>query len=155
MISFISSWDDMSGVQKAIGVIGALAGVITAVAVGLASATHDWVKAISIGSTVAGSMLLVSSSIPKFADGGLPDKGSLFVAGEAGAEIVTNMGGGQSGVMNMEQLESAVARGMIIGLSTVDFGDDRPIYINIDGQRFFNASRDIYRRNGYDLSAIR
>jgi hypothetical protein len=78
----------------------------------------------------------------------------LFVAGEAGAELVTNMGGGQSGVMNMEQLENAVARGMIIGLSSVDNKDDRPIHINIDGQRFFTASREIYRRNGYDVSTL-
>ena len=89
-----------------------------------------------------------------FADGGLPDKGSVFVAGEAGAELVTNMGSGQSGVMNMKQLENAVARGMIVGLSTIDINDDRPIYISIDGQRFFTASREIYRRNGYDVSAI-
>ena len=151
---FISSWDDMGNVQKAVGIFAALAGSLTAVAIAF-HATHNWAKAIGIGALVAGGALMVTSALPKFADGGLPDKGSLFIAGEAGAELVTNMGGGQSGVMNMEQLEDAVARGMVIGLSSVDMRDDRPIYINIDGQRFFSASRDIYRKNGYDVSAIR
>lgn len=157
--SFISAWDDMGGIQKAIGILAALAGVITAIAIGIHATTPaGWIKAISIGALVAGGGMAVASNlskIGKFADGGLPDKGSMFIAGEAGAELVTNMGGGQSGVMNMEQLENAVARGMLIGLSSVDLRDDRPINVNIDGQRFFTASRDIYRRNGYDVSAVR
>lgn len=58
------------------------------------------------------------TKIPKFditwfADGGIHDlsMGSLFVAGEAGAEIVTNMGNGRTGVTNVEQMEAAVANG--------------------------------------------
>lgn len=46
-----------------------------------------------------------------FANGGMPETGSLFVAGEAGAEIVTNMGNGRTGVTNVEQMEAAVANG--------------------------------------------
>lgn len=108
-----------------------------------------------LGAWATTALLLHNTAPRQFADGGLPDKGSLFVAGEAGAELVTNMGGGQSGVMNMEQLESAVTRGIVIGLSAIDTTDNRPIYVNIDGQRFFSASRDIYKRNGYDLSPVR
>lgn len=58
------------------------------------------------------------TQVPKFnvewyASGGLHDlsMGSLFVAGEAGAEIVTNMGSGKTGVTNVEQMEAAVANG--------------------------------------------
>lgn len=58
------------------------------------------------------------TQVPKFnvewyADGGIHDlsMGSLFVAGEAGAEIVTNMGNGKTGVTNVEQMEAAVANG--------------------------------------------
>ena len=107
----------------------------------------------SIGVGIASLKAMLD--INKFADGGLPNKGSLFIANEAGPELVANIGGGQSGVMNMEQLENAVARGMIVGLSSVDMRDDRPIYINIDGNRFFSASRDIYKQNGYDVTAVK
>lgn len=46
-------------------------------------------------------------SIPRLAEGGVPDTGSLFYAGEAGAELVSNMKGG-TGVMNIEQFETAM-----------------------------------------------
>lgn len=46
-----------------------------------------------------------------FASGGMPEMGSLFVAGEAGAEIVSNLGNGRTGVTNVEQMEAAVANG--------------------------------------------
>lgn len=48
-----------------------------------------------------------------FADGGIASAGSLFVAGEAGAELLTNMGGGNTGVTNVEQFENAMTRAII------------------------------------------
>lgn len=46
-------------------------------------------------------------SIPRLAEGGMPDVGSLYYAGEAGSELVANMKGG-TGVMNIEQFETAM-----------------------------------------------
>lgn len=51
-------------------------------------------------------------SILGFANGGVPDIGTLFYAGEAGAEVVANMGH-STGVMNVDQMEAAVANGNI------------------------------------------
>ena len=45
-----------------------------------------------------------------FASGGDPVKGTLFYAGEAGAEVVANTPGG-TGVMNMQQMQDAVSNG--------------------------------------------
>ena len=156
VFAFIGAWDDMSGMERAIGIIVALTVALTSFAIAL-HATHNWAKALMVAGMVTGGALFAYAALTQatqFADGGLPDKGSLFIAGEAGAELVTNMGGGQSGVMNMEQLEQAVARGMYVGMSNVDLHDDRPIVVTIDGQKFFTASRDIYRRNGYDVSRV-
>ena len=47
------------------------------------------------------------SKVPKFAEGGMPDKGTLFIAGEAGAEMVYNTPSGQSGVANVQQIAQA------------------------------------------------
>lgn len=44
------------------------------------------------------------------ADGGLYDSGTMFLAGEAGPEVVANIGG-RSGVMNVEQMADAIAEG--------------------------------------------
>lgn len=52
-----------------------------------------------------------------FAEGGLPDKGSMFVAGEAGAEMVYNMPSGQSGVANIQQIAQATYNGTIKALN--------------------------------------
>jgi hypothetical protein len=45
-------------------------------------------------------------------NGGMFDMGSLIWAGEAGAEIVANAGGGRTGVMNVDQMQSAVYEGV-------------------------------------------
>lgn len=55
--------------------------------------------------------------IPEFANGGLPDKGSMFVAGEAGAEMVYNMPSGQSGVANIQQIAQATYSGTMQALN--------------------------------------
>ena len=49
-------------------------------------------------------------SATTYAEGGVPDIGTLFYAGEAGAEVVANMGHG-TGVMNVRQMQEAVASG--------------------------------------------
>ena len=68
-----------------------------------------------LGSGAMGGSLLkdLLALIPGFATGGtIPDTGSLFYAGEAGAEVVANMGH-STGVMNMSQMQEAVANGNI------------------------------------------
>lgn len=45
-------------------------------------------------------------------DGGMFDMGSLIWAGEAGAEVVANAGGGRTGVMNVQQMQEAVYDGV-------------------------------------------
>lgn len=89
-----------------------------------------------------------------FADGGLPDKGSMFIAGEAGAELVTNIGGGQSAVMNMEQLQSAITRGMIVALSASESEQPININVNVGNDNWFNITRKVARQNGYDLVKV-
>lgn len=51
-----------------------------------------------------------------FASGGMVDQGTAFIAGEAGPEIVANIGN-HSGVMNVEQLSAGVAEGVVLANS--------------------------------------
>lgn len=48
-----------------------------------------------------------------FASGGFPDQGSLFVAGEAGAEIVSTSSTGQTQVSNTNQIAASVSVGNV------------------------------------------
>lgn len=53
------------------------------------------------------------------ANGGIFDAGSLIWAGERGAEVVANAGGGRTGVMNIEQMQEAVYEGVYAAMSAV------------------------------------
>jgi hypothetical protein len=48
------------------------------------------------------------SGIPMLANGGMVNAGSLFIAGEQGAELLTNMGSGTTGVTNVSQFKQAM-----------------------------------------------
>jgi hypothetical protein len=91
-----------------------------------------------------------------YADGGLATKGSLFYAGEAGPELVTQTSGGGSTIMNMKQLEDAVARGFIRGFASTDNGydDSNSTEVYVDGQRLFDIMRGTAKRNGYDFVRV-
>ena len=90
------------------------------------------------------------------ANGGLATKGSLFYAGEAGPELVTQTSGGGSTIMNMKQLEDAVARGFIRGFASTDnaYDDSNSTDVYVDGQRLFNIMRNTAKRNGYDFVRV-
>jgi hypothetical protein len=144
--SFISAWDDMSGVQRAVGIFTALAGALTAVAIAF-HATHNWAKAIGIGAMVAGGALFVTSQLPKFAEGGIPDKGTMFIAGEAGAEIVYNTPSGQSGVVNVQQIEQAMY-GALVRYGKTNGGNGQPIEVYLDGEKVYQNTTAHAKRRG-------
>ena len=62
------------------------------------------------------------------ASGGTVDRGDLFIAGEAGPELVTSFGG-ESTVMNMDQIISTIAQSIALASG----GGDITIPINLDG----------------------
>jgi hypothetical protein len=89
------------------------------------------------------------------AEGGLATKGSLFYAGEAGPELVTQTSGGNSTIMNMRQLEDAVAKGMFRAMVGTQANEsEQVINVGVDGQNLFTIFRGVARRNGYDLVKV-
>lgn len=108
-----SSWAIVAGVLATVlGIILAIKGGVTG---GLIGAT---VAGLGVGALVAGIKAQAEGAkFSLFADGGLPDKGTMFVAGEAGAEMVYNMPSGQSGVANIQQIAQATYNGTIRALN--------------------------------------
>lgn len=72
-------------------------------------------KKISIGSSVTYSS---SGSVKKYATGGFPDTGQLFIAREAGAELVGNIGG-KTTVANNDQITEGIKRAVTEGMAEV------------------------------------
>jgi len=80
--------------------------------------------------------------IPKlYAQGGFPSSGELFIAREAGAEMVGSIGR-KTAVANNDQIVEAVSQGvyeavtMAMKLNSNNNDDSRDIVLNIDGRTF-------------------
>ena len=89
--------------------------------------------------------------IKKYAVGGLPNMGQMFVAREAGPELVGTLGG-HTAVMNNDQIVSSVSYGVaqavkevIQPLVKMGGGNNRPIQISLDGKVIFDSTRQSAR----------
>ena len=93
--------------------------------------------------------------IPLLAQGGFPEMGQMFVAREAGAELVGNIGG-RTAVMNNDQIVESVSAGVYqavlaaLGSGNDDEGNTN-IVINLDGEKIYENQQKIARGRGYNL----
>ena len=144
---FISSLDKMGTTAKIIiPIIAALAAVLTGVAVARAAAAAGIAAPIKAGITAAAlaaaitlaAGTAISVAVGKYAEGGLPDKGTMFIAGEAGAEMVYNMPSGQSGVANVSQIEQAFYNALV-RYGRENNGGAINVNVNLDGQQLYRS----------------
>lgn len=141
LTNFISQWDNMGGVQKAVTIFGALAAAIAGVAIAINIFKMNWVGALGVGATVAGGVLAVSAAIAQAksveykANGGMVSTGTMFVAGEAGAEIVHH-GSRGTGVANVDQIAQAQYKAQMMAWQQMkrDLKDFGQVTISADSQ---------------------
>lgn len=94
------------------------------------------------------------NDVKKYAAGGLPNMGQVFVAREAGPELVGNIGG-RTAVVNNDQIVASVSDGVARAVASV-LGSGRsanqPIQVYLDGRLVFESTRnyanDFYNRTG-------
>lgn len=167
--SDLQNWSDMSSLERASTILKIVAGAAFLAATAIASFHTAWSVGVAAATIAVGVAAIVASiitaqqaakdmekNVQMKAVGGLATKGSLFYAGEAGPELVTQTSGGGSTIMNMKQLEDAVARGFIRGFASTDNGyeDTEETNVYVDGQRLFNIMRNTAKRNGYDFVRV-
>lgn len=159
-ISFAGAWGILSllpkDAQKIVGGIMAIAGAFIALTTAILAYKQvlTWGTALpilsaSIGAAIAGGMAWKNqiNSISEYANGGLPDKGTMFVAGEAGAEIVYNTPSGQSGVVNVQQIEQAMY-GALVRYGKSNGGNGQPIEVYLDGEKVYQNTTAHAKRRG-------
>ena len=93
-------------------------------------------------------------NIPLLAQGGFVNQGQMFVAREAGAELVGNIGN-RTAVMNNDQIVESVSTGVYQAVVAAlgGNGDDggTQIVINLDGEKIYENQQKIARGRGYNL----
>ncbi len=104
---------------------------------------------------IFGAEIKYPTGFETYAQGGFPDIGQMFIAREAGPELVGNIGG-RTAVANNDQIVESVSAGVYqavlaaLGSNSDDSGDTR-IVINLDGEKIYENQQKIARNRGYNL----
>lgn len=90
------------------------------------------------------------------ANGGIFDQGSLIWAGERGAEVVANAGGGRTGVMNVQQMSDAVYEGVYAAVLAAmraggGSGGNQAVNVYVDGRQVTAAVEQRQRERGASI----
>lgn len=101
----------ISGIESlANGVINGINGMINALN-SMSFDVPDWVPIIGGEKFGLNISTLSTISIPRFANGGFPEQGQMFIANEAGAEMVGNIGR-RTAVANNDQIVESISGGV-------------------------------------------
>ena len=119
-----SVWNGIWGAIKGVinGILGGIESMVNGVIKGLNFMINalnklsfdvpDWVPIIG-GKKFGFNIKNISEvSLPRLADGGMVNAGTMFIAGEAGAEVVANIGS-RTGVMNTDEMRESVEQGVL------------------------------------------
>lgn len=155
--AIIKNWGDMATWQKIIGIIGVATTAILGLAMAFGAFHSAWSIGLASAGIVAGIGMIVASiatvkkdaktPVSFMADGGIPDKGTLFVAGEAGAEIVTNSANGQTGVTNVQQIQQAMYNALV-AYGKTQGSNGQAIEVYLDGERVYQNTTEHAKRRG-------
>jgi hypothetical protein len=107
------------------------------------------------------SKLNLPTSLPKlniswYAQGGFPEAGQLFVANEAGPELIGNIGN-RTAVANKDQITTAIAnatyQAMTRALAENNQNDGQPIIVNVGNEQLYKGMTN-YRNQQSNMYGI-
>lgn len=115
--SATESWDSKSLVDKVRSICKIALYGLSAIAILLGTIMSSlgnvaWGAALKIGGIAALGSAVLLDSIGVFANGGIAEKGDLFVANDAGPELVYSGPNNASSIMNISQFKQAVVEGL-------------------------------------------
>jgi len=115
----------------------------------------SWIQGIASGvsgllSGIGGFFSGIGGRIGLFAEGGFPDEGQIFVAREAGPELVGSVGG-RTAVANNDQIIEGIRMGVFEAVSAAmanNNSDDRPIKVYLDSKEIRAGQKRLERAWG-------
>lgn len=145
-----------------IGILMTLAGAYIAVQSAKAGVFAPGMIATIVGgiSLGIGSMMALVKGIKQYKDGGIVEQGQMFIANEAGAELVGSFDG-KTGVANNQMIVSAIEEASYRGFMRAMAQNENQTNINLNVQgvdssavarALFNPLIEEARRNGYNVS---
>lgn len=159
--ALIANWDNLSdSAKKLVGVLSLVVGVLTSVAIAAMVAKGVFEGVAAIGAlTVAAAAgavfirsLINTDSAKKMASGGAVTKGTYFLAGEAGTEVVSHDASGKTEVTNVTQMETAFYNALVRYGTRGASGSGGAVNVYIDGRQVFNSVRSVARSQGLDFA---
>lgn len=138
VIDLITNWKDMTPFERLMGILKTILYTISTIAVVWGIFTKNPQLIVIGGIGIAGG--IIGEEVGLYANGGLVDKGSLFVAGEAGAELITTMPSGQTGVTNVSQFKQAMVEALY-EFSESQNNTSGDIILNLDGAEIARSKR--------------
>ena len=104
---------------------------------------------------VMGFKISFPSGFETYAQGGFPDFGQMFIAREAGPELVGTIGN-KNAVVNNDQIVESVSTGVYQAVvaalgSSSDEGGNTNIVITLDGEKIYENQQKVARNRGYNL----
>ncbi len=175
--NLVMNWDKMSGAQRVIGILGAVAATAfvaaiaitgmqsawtlgigaAAIALGLASAIMSMKSSMSDAESYASNL---SSSISGFATGGITDA-NLIMTHENGVREWVGKQGHSTAVVNDTQMSSVMSQSVRDGLleaMSYGVGNNQPIDVTVqavlDGQKIYESTKRIARKNGQKFANV-
>lgn len=102
----------------------------------------------AVRNEATGDLFATDPSMLHKADGGFVGEGQMFIAREAGPELIGTIGG-RTAVANNDQIVSAISAGVYAAVSdAMGNTNDRPIRVYIDGKEIRQSQRRIERAWG-------
>ena len=120
------------------------------------SKNKTWVVPVAIGAAVTVAAVALApatggaslGALAFAANGGtFPNNGSLLVAGEAGPEIVANLGN-STGVMNVDQMRSAIRDGMLEAILASNRNGKTELHVYLDSREIKYGQSRLSRAMG-------
>lgn len=107
----------------------------------------------TVEKTVSDATSKLDSKVKQFATGGFPSAGQLFIAREAGAELVGSIGN-RAAVANNDQIVEAVSAGVYNALMSAQSGSGGEINVTVylDGEQIEASTRATRQRRGATIA---
>lgn len=130
-------------------VAGALGGIIKGVVNGVLSTVENFINkfirglnnVVNVVNKIPGVSIsrVTLLSLPRFEDGGFPNKGQMFIANEAGPELIGNIGK-KSAVANNDQIIEGIRQGVAAGVSEAMPNQQKgPINVYIGNKKVYSG----------------